>query len=132
MQALASTTGIRRKRHELRIYCWSKGQKSVLHVQSSAKQILEIIIFEVMITTLTYNCKSLIPCIKFIGVHSSLVLGYSLWDNRKIITSRQMFIFRSNVFIVFAVAIVKALYYQAMQDPRCSEAPGDDSSCQCS
>ena len=32
------------------------------------------------------NCKLFIPCISFSGVQSSLVLGYSLWDNRKIIT----------------------------------------------
>ena len=67
-----------------------------------------------MMTTWTYNCKFLIPCIPFSGVHSSLVLGYSLWDNRKIITTRQIS-FRSDVFIVFAVVIAKALYCQAMR-----------------
>ena len=41
-------------------------------------------------------------------MHISLALGYSLWDNRKIITSRQ-------IFIVFAVVIAKALYCQAMR-----------------
>ena len=48
-QALASTTGTRRKRHELRIWLLELGD--VLHVQSSAKQKFEIVIFEVMMAT---------------------------------------------------------------------------------
>ena len=64
----------------------------MLHVQSSVKQKHKVTKFEVMMTTRTYKCKFLIPFIQFSGVHGRLVLGYSLRDNRKIITSRQIFI----------------------------------------
>ena len=50
-QALASTTGTRRKRHELRIWLLELGEIGVLHVQSSAKKKFEIVIFEVMMAT---------------------------------------------------------------------------------
>ena len=50
-------------------------------------------------------------------MRSSLVLGYSLWDNRKKKSHKHCKCsFRWDVFIVFAVEVIaKALYCQAMR-----------------
>ena len=49
-------------------------------------------------------------------MHSSLVLGYSLWGNRKRITSTANVHFVVDVFIVFAVEVIAtAIYCQAMR-----------------
>ena len=49
-------------------------------------------------------------------MHSSLVLGYSLWDNRKNNHKYGKYLFPSDVFIVFAIDVIDtAPYCQAMR-----------------